>query len=238
MNHEERCVLTMRVFTVALALIAVGCRSTGDEALQDTAQNASDTAASQGNSSVASGDTTTAETRGRKTPAMLKPFHRMDDNEFEQYVRGLQFAESAGRERPRQCVTGAGAACRIFIAPEIGAESVTPTNLDSSYVIGRLVNRGTIMEKRYSIPGGDTAYWVVEPGKAAITRMIVIRNNGTSYELGGSPYPYDTCARHTRRPLQADMRGCHPHPTTPGIVDDPALDAAAWVSCLAGCCTG
>ena len=237
MSHWERCVPGVRTFSLAVAFVAVGCSSTGDRALQDTGSATSDTLAQGRRSSTASGETLTAAI-GRKTPKMGKRFAQMIDKEFARYVATLEFVDSLGAERPRKCTTGSGSACRTFIAPEIGADSVTPNNLDGSYVIASLANRGSETEDRYKIPGGTKAYWLVEPDKGSVTRMIVIRADSTSYALEGGPHTYDTCPGHPRRALRADMRGCHPHPTVPGAVDDPPIDVEAWISCLAGCCTG
>ena len=236
MQHQRRVTWSMRYVGAAAVFAVLGCGTGGDDSASGEPAAAGDTGAALMSESVAGDTVLAAGVRARKTPPMPKHFDDMTGREFARYVRQLRFAAAAGWERQRRCEGGSATNCRIFIKPEIGADSVGPADT-SSFVIAALTNRGTETENRYKIPGGTTAYWLVEQdSKARRTRMIVIASDSTASALPGT-HPYEACEGHTPGQLKADMQGCGSRALTPADTLNLQVDLEAWISCLVGCCT-
>jgi hypothetical protein len=244
-NTPQRAQMSFGLASVVagtgLALLACSAsqtdsRSGGSSAAADSANRV--TAAATGGASSA------ARTKGELSEPIEALAAKPDV--FLELVRGIPW--NNGHQRDRSCRgigCGLGRKTKLSINTTNDGFDVDPSNLPPYGVLmAKMMNHGSLMEERYSMPAGDEEWyflWEKDASNSPQVRLVKLRfaNDGApSVEIDKLQKPLTVCDPAHPKPAKADadFRGCS-HVSGDQEILLAAAKADAWMTCAQGCCT-
>ena len=176
------------------------------------------------------------------TPAMTAPWSTITYEQFDTYIKSLDFDKGGGKkDHDRNCTpssspdcANAGGKTKVDLDPEENVLGLNPGNLDpKGHVIARFRNKGKAMEDKYKIPPGETVYWLITSGKSEFVYF-----DASKVKQVASTFPFSQCHppdEATNSGREADFSWCRKRSAGPTTWTDDG-DNPAWISCVAGCC--